>query len=99
MTYLTPDELDAVQSSGLDPFTPYVIEDVSMKPLRTLLPGLNLLIGQYYGGCTYGGREYYYIPTTDELIREDVVRWIMARRKEAQRAAREATEAKQMEML
>jgi len=90
MSYLTQDELDAVQASGLDPFTPYVIEGVSTGVLS---------LARYYGGCTYGGREYYYVPTTDELIREDVVKWVTKRRKEAQRAAREATEAKQMEML
>ena len=89
MSFLTTDELAAVQSSGLDPFTPYVIGGVSQSQLS---------IARHYGGCTYGGREYYYIPTTDELIREDVVKWVTTRRKEAQRAAREATEAKQMEM-
>ena len=61
MTYLTDDELNAVQSSGLDPFTPYAIQGVSQTQLS---------IARHYGGCTYGGREYYYIPTTDELVRE-----------------------------
>lgn len=90
MTYLTPDELDAVQVSGLDPFTPYVIQGVSQSQFS---------IARHFGGCTYGGREYYYIPTTDELIREDVVRWVTTRRKEAQRAALEANKATQMEMF
>jgi hypothetical protein len=90
MTYLTDDELDAVHASGLDPFTPYVIDGVSRTQLS---------VARHYGGCTYGGREYYYIPTTDELVRDDVVKWITARREEAQRAAREADEAQQMEML
>jgi hypothetical protein len=90
MSYLTHDELNAVHASGLDPFTPYVIDVVSRSQFS---------VARHFGGCTYGGREYYYIPTTDELVREDVVRWIMTRRKEAQRVAREAGEAQQMEML
>ena len=47
MTYLTSDELEALQASGLDPFTPYVIEGVSMSQMS---------IARHYGGCTYGGR-------------------------------------------
>ena len=90
MNYLTDDELDAVHASGLDPFTPYVIDGVSQSQLS---------VARHFGGCTYGGREYAYIPTTDELVREDVVRWVTKRRKEAQRSAREADEAQQMEML
>jgi hypothetical protein len=90
VSYLTSDELDALQASGLDPFTPYVIAGVSRSQLS---------VARHYGGCTYGGREYYYIPTTDELIRDDVVRWITARRKEERKAVRRDAEAKQMEML
>lgn len=90
MSYLTDDELDAVQASGLDPFTPYVIQGVSVGQFS---------IARHFGGCTYSGRFYCYVPTTDELIREDVVKWVMTRRKEAQRVAREATDAQQMEML
>lgn len=89
MTYLTPDELDAVQASGLDPFTPYVIDGVSQSQFS---------VARHYGGCTYGGREYYYIPTTDELIREDVVKWVTKRRKEAKRAARQEDVDQQMEL-
>jgi hypothetical protein len=91
MPYLTPDELDALRyDSNLDAFTPYVIQGTSIGPLSLI---------RHYAGCTYGGREYCYIPTTDELIREDVVRWVTKRRKAAQRAARAADEAQQMEML
>lgn len=89
MSYLTDAELIALQASGLDPFTPFVIQGVSHTQLS---------ISRHYGGCTYGGRQYYYIPTTDELMRDDVVRWITKRRKEERKAARRETEAKQMEM-
>ena len=90
MSYLTPDELDAVQASGLDPFTPYVMQGASVGPLS---------IAWHYCGCTYAGRQYFYIPTTDELIREDVLKWVTKRREAVQRAGREADEAQQMEML
>ena len=90
MSYLTLDELDAVQSSGLDPFTPYVIQGANFTQFS---------IAQYFGMCKYGGRDYYYNRATDELIREDVLKWVTKRRKKAQRAGREATDAQQMEML
>ena len=90
MTYLTSDELEALQASGLDPFTPYVIEGVSMSQMS---------IARHYGGCTYGGREHYYIPTTDELVRDDVVRWVTKRRKAERKVMSHETEAKQEELF
>jgi len=90
VSYLTDAELAALQESSLDPFTPFVIGDVSCTQLS---------IARHYGGCTYGGREYFYIPTTDELMREDVVRWITARREAERKAKQGEAEATQMELL
>ena len=86
MSYLTDEEFDAVQSSGLDPWTPFVIQCIS---------DLTLPVGHQW----HNGRYYYYLPSTDELVREDVVRWVTVRRKAAQRAGREAIEVQQMERL
>ncbi|HWR21056.1 MAG TPA: hypothetical protein VN444_04250 [Verrucomicrobiae bacterium] len=89
-SYLTEAELDALQDSGLDPFTPFAIQNASMGQLS---------FARHYGGCRYNGREYLYIPTTDELVRNDVVKWIVARRRETARAAKQEAEMKQMEMM
>jgi hypothetical protein len=32
-------------------------------------------IERYSGGCKYQGYSYTYIPHTDELIRDDVLKW------------------------
>jgi len=34
-----------------------------------------LSIARHYGGCTYQGDSYTYLPHTDELIRDDVLKW------------------------
>lgn len=34
-----------------------------------------LSIARYYGGCKYQGDSYTYLPHTDELIRDDVLKW------------------------
>ena len=34
-----------------------------------------LSIARYYGTINFNGYKYIYYPDTDELIREDVMRW------------------------
>ena len=34
-----------------------------------------LSIARYYGGCKFQGDSYTYLPHTDELIRDDVLKW------------------------
>lgn len=46
--------------------TPFGMTNVSMTQLS---------IARHYGGITFQGEEYTYIPTTDELIRNDVMKW------------------------
>jgi hypothetical protein len=38
-------------------------------------------IARYYGGCTLNGASYTYMPDTDELVREDVLKFIAKLRK------------------
>ena len=65
---------DSVESTalfGLDQCplhkrTPYGIRHVSMTQLS---------IARHYGGIKYNGDEYTYLPKTDELIRNDVLKW------------------------
>ena len=44
-------------------------------------------VARHYGGCTFMGKRYVYIPLTDVLIREDVVK---KRADEARRATKHA---------
>ena len=65
---------DSVESTalfGLDQCplhrkTPFGIRNVSMTQLS---------IARHYGGIKYNGDEYTYLPKTDELIRNDVLKW------------------------
>lgn len=75
-SYLTAEELKALQTSGLDQSTPFVVQGVSRSQLS---------VSRHYGGCRYQGRDYFYNPVTDELIRSDVLRWVQKRRKVQER--------------
>lgn len=71
MSYLTDEELDALRSSELDTKVPFIIHGVSQSPFSE---------SRLSGACQYSNWYYIYIPMTDELIREDVVKWITERR-------------------
>ena len=71
-SYLTEEELAILQSSGLKTEAPFIITGVSMSQFS---------IARHYGGCTAFGCEYFYNSLTDELIRNDVVKWIGKERK------------------
>lgn len=89
MSYLTTEELDALQTSDLPRDTPYLIEGVSHGMFS---------IARHYGGAVYNGESYAYIPTTDELIREDVVKWLAKRRRVVKKAGKVKAEAKQLNL-
>lgn len=82
-SYLTTDELAALLISGLPTAMPYLIRGVSNTQLS---------IARHYGGITYQGADYSYIPATDELIRFDVVKWTEKRRKDDARAIKDAAQ-------
>ena len=75
-SHLTDDEIDALKTSGLHTRTPYVIPDVSHGMFS---------IARHYGGIQFNGDRYSYVPTTDELVRNDVVKWLAKQRKSAKR--------------
>jgi hypothetical protein len=54
--------------------TPYSFKDVS---------NTGLALAQIYGGCNYMGQTYTYFPDTDELVRDDVLRWAKRKPKTA----------------
>lgn len=85
MSYLTESELAALQDAGLSRATPFLIRGVKHTQLS---------VARHYGGCSFRGQGYTYLPLTDELIRNDVVKWLAKHRKKAKplpSAGQEAT--------
>lgn len=72
MNYMNDDEIAALQDSGLSQDAPYAIEGVS---------NTQLCLARHYGGIQVRGHHYTYIFQTDELIRRDVVKWLVKHRK------------------
>ena len=74
MSHLTQTELDALNASTLPRKTPFMISGVSITQFS---------VARYYGGMSYNGASYLYLPETDELIRDDVAKWLAKSRKAA----------------
>ena len=53
-------------------------------------------IARYYGGINFNGSIYIYHPYTDELIREDVMKW---RAKELKKKHKKQSENLQQELI
>lgn len=84
MSYLTQEELDAVNASDLPRKTPFVIRGVSQSQFS---------IARYYGGLKFNGSDYTYFPEADELVRDDVVKFITKLRKPKKKPKRPADPA------
>lgn len=86
-SHITPQELETINASGLN-FTsaPAIISGVTASQLS---------IARHYGGCRAFGRHYIYVPTTDELIRDDVVKLLAKIRKSAVKARKEEAISRQ----
>lgn len=82
MGHMTEQEIEALQATKLDRATPFVICGVSRSQLS---------IARFYGGCKFQGRNYSYIPTTDELLRDDVVKWLAKHRKAQRKVGADRT--------
>jgi hypothetical protein len=54
--------------------TPYGMTNVSMTQHSE---------ARLYGGCRFNGQTYTYFPDTDELVRDDVLRWAKRKPKTA----------------
>ena len=64
-----------VEACGLHRKTPYGMTSVRMTQFS---------IARFYGGIKYNGDSYTYLPHTEELIRDDVLKW----QKKQKRAAK-----------
>lgn len=67
---MTDADIDALQTSGLHRATPYMIVGVAQSQFS---------IARHYGGIRYQGIYYRYDHAANQLIREDVARWIKSR--------------------
>ena len=63
---VTRSALLGVGECGLHRRTPYGMTNVSTTQLS---------IARHYGGIKYNDESYTYLPKTDELIRDDVLKW------------------------
>lgn len=79
MSHLTELELQMLDLSDLPRDTPFIIQHVCQTQFS---------IARHYGGCKYQGKSYSYIQATDELIREDVAKWLSKMRKKAKADAK-----------
>jgi hypothetical protein len=85
-SYLTEEEITSLQSSGLKRESPFLITNVSITQFS---------IARHYGGCTAYGKHYTYCNPTDELIRDDVLKWIGKERKRENSEMKNNKELKQ----
>ena len=61
-----PTGLFGLENCPLHRNTPFGIQDVSRTQFS---------VARHYGGIKYNGSDYTYLPATDELIRDDVLKW------------------------
>lgn len=64
---MSKSHLSGVENCGLHKRTPYGITDVSMTQFS---------VARFSGACKFNGEFYTYFPDTDELIRDDVLRFL-----------------------
>jgi len=72
MRHITEAEELALQDAGLDRQSPFMIRGVSQTQFS---------IARHYGGVSFSGQNYAYLPATDELIRDDVAKWLAKHRR------------------
>lgn len=93
-SFLTDDEAIMLESSirlgEIDRSLPCVISSVSRTQLS---------IARHYGVVTLNGHSYTYFPAGDELIRDDVLKWVTKLRKDADKHMRAEAKAKQGRLL
>lgn len=71
-SFAAQDEIDAMNASKLSRETPFMILGVSDTQFS---------IARFYGAAIFNGSHYTYLSDTDELIRDDVLKFVMKLRK------------------
>ncbi|WP_417744812.1 hypothetical protein [Rosistilla oblonga] len=72
-SYLSKDEREALTKSDLHVRSPFMICSVTRSMFS---------VARFSGGAKIKGCDYTYNPKTDELIRDDVLKWITKYRKD-----------------
>ena len=84
MSYLTESELEALQLTDLSRETPFLIGHVKSGYFS---------VARIAMGAVIQGWHYTYMPPTDELVRDDVVKWVQRKRRfDALKAKAEAVQ-------
>ena len=78
MSHMTETEELTLQDTGLDRRAPFMVRGFSQTQFS---------ITRHYGGVVFKGQHYTYLPATDELIRDDVAKWLAKRRMEERKSA------------
>lgn len=78
-TFLTPAEIDGL-----------MLTHSGQQIAWTGVSHTQLSIARHYGGIVFNGQHYTYMPATDELIRDDVLKLVMKARVAAAKAAKAA---------
>lgn len=71
-SFVTQAEIDAINASNLKRTTPFLIRSVSQTQFS---------IARYFGGANFNGARYTYLDDSDELIRDDVLKFVTKLRK------------------
>jgi hypothetical protein len=72
MSYFSKDYINLLQESQLSKETPFLIQNVSHGMFS---------IARHYGGAKVQGQSYTYIPNSDELVRDDVLKFLKKSKK------------------
>lgn len=64
---ITQDHIDAVKASGLPQSPVIAMGFVSYTQMS---------IARHFGGMKYQGKQYIYLPEADQLVRDDVLKWL-----------------------
>ena len=89
-SYLSDADVRAILDAGLHKRTPYLIRGVSQTQLS---------IARYHSGIKYNGDSFTYMPTTDELVRDDVVEFIEKGKRQTKQAERKEKRRRGQEMV
>jgi len=91
-TFLTPDEIGWL-----------MLSHGGQQIAWTGVSRTQLSIARHYGGIVFNGQSYTYMPATDELIRDDVLKLIMKARaaaaKDGESAGKQAAQDAQQNLL
>lgn len=85
-SFLTEAEIEALQTSDLSRDTPFAVQNCMYSQFS---------IARHYGAAVYNGQRYTYFPDGDELIRDDVLKFITKLRKKNRKT--EQPQSQQME--